>query len=68
MNHLLYIQSVLGTVTMILCVIITIPILTSLYNSKLPNEVTMSKQHCLRNDLTMSKFKIRFIYLTIKPL
>lgn len=43
MNHLLYIQSVLGTVTMILCVIITIPILTSLYNSKLPNEVTISK-------------------------
>lgn len=51
MNYLLYIQSVLGTITMILYVIITIPILTSLYNSKLPNEVTMA----LKNDLISSK-------------
>ena len=45
------------------CLIISVPIVASLYSPKLTNEVTKA----LRIDLT-GKFKIRSIYLTIKPL
>lgn len=46
------------------CLIISVPIVASLYSPKLTNEVTKA----LRIDLKTGKFKLRSIFLIAKPL